>query len=81
MTREALLTSVRVARAQMSDPDELEIVGHGLGAVAAASLTLHAKRLGIRVGRVRLVDPDWSLPDPISGQLIDPGLLPESMLR
>jgi len=71
MTREALLTSVREARERLADPDELEIVGHGLGAVAAASLAIHAKRLGIRLAKVTLVDPDWSLPDPISGQLID----------
>jgi hypothetical protein len=71
MSREALLTSVRETREQLADPDQLEIVGYGLGAVAAGSLVIHAKRLGIRVAKVTLIEPDWSQPDPISGQLID----------
>lgn len=71
MSREALLTSVREARERLTDPDQLEIVGYGIGAVAAGSLAIHAKRLGIRVAKVTLVEPDWSQPDPISGQLID----------
>lgn len=79
MTREALLTSVRVAREQLADPDALEIVGYGLGAVAAGSLAIHAKRLGIRIAKVTLVDPDWSQPDPISGQLIDPAVVSDTM--
>ena len=71
MSREALLTSVREAREHLADPDTLEVVGYGIGAVAAASLALHAKRLGIRLAKVTLVEPDWSQPAPISGQLID----------
>src|SRR5690349_2477567 len=71
MSREALLNSVREARERLADPDQLEIVGYGIGAVAAGSLAIHAKRLGIRLAKVTLVEPDWSQPDPISGQLID----------
>ena len=73
--RAALLSSVRDARAVLAargaDPDELVLVGVGLGAVAAAGLARYAKRLGIGLGRVLAVAGTWDEPDPFSGDLID----------
>lgn len=69
--RTALLTSLRDAReavvAAGGDPDALDLVGFGIGAVAAAGLTRYAKRLGIGLGRVVCVAPRWNEPDPFSG--------------
>jgi len=87
--RAALLTSVRDARdvlaARGADPDELVLVGVGLGGVAAAGLAGYAKRLGIKLGRVVAVAGAWDEPDPFSGGLIDEipervELVPESYL-
>jgi hypothetical protein len=72
--REDLLTSVRDARAlieqQGGDPNDLGLIGFGLGAVAGAGLAQHAKRLGIGLGTVICVTPRWHEPDPISGVLL-----------
>jgi predicted esterase len=72
--RADLLTSVREARNLIErhggDPSTLSLIGFGLGAVAAAGLCLHAKRLGIRLGRTLCVAPRWDEPDPISGVLL-----------
>jgi len=72
--RADLLTSVRDARALIEqrggDPNGLGLIGFGLGAVAAAGLALHAKRLGIGLGTVVCVAPNWDEPDPISGVLL-----------
>jgi hypothetical protein len=68
--RTDLLASVRDARAMLTsqgeDPDTLDIIGLGRGAVAAAGLTRYAKRLGIGLGRVLCVAPEWDKPDPFS---------------
>lgn len=72
--RAELLVSVREAReliaARGGNPDDLGLIGIGLGAVAAAGLALHAKRLGIGLGAVWCVAPNWNEPDPISGVLL-----------
>jgi hypothetical protein len=72
--RASLLISVREARelikSQGDDPNELGLVGFGLGAVAAAGLSLYAKRLGIGLGPTWCVAPRWDEPDPISGVLL-----------
>ncbi|HJR89078.1 MAG TPA: hypothetical protein VJ782_02855 [Aeromicrobium sp.] len=69
--RTALLTSVRDAREALTargvDPNELVLVGVGLGGVAAAGLARHAKRLGIGLARVLAVAGTWDEPDPFSG--------------
>jgi hypothetical protein len=73
--RAALLASVRDARdvlaAHDADPDELVLVGLGLGGVAAAGLARYAKRLGIGLGRILAVSGAWDEPDPFSGDLIN----------
>lgn len=72
--RACLLTSVRDARAFLAerdqDPDGLTLVGFGRGAVAAAGLAHYAKRLGIGLGRVTCIAPQWDEPDPFSGSPI-----------
>jgi len=69
--RTDLLTSVRDARAGLTarggNPDDLTLVGFGLGAVAAAGLTRYAKRVGIGLGPVVAVAGKWDEPDPFSG--------------
>ena len=69
--RDGLLTSVRDARARLEDPDSLVVIGHGRSAVAAASLAIHQRRLGIGLDHVECVDADWLLPDPLSGEIIE----------
>jgi glyoxylase-like metal-dependent hydrolase (beta-lactamase superfamily II) len=69
--REALFTSVRDARAQLDDPTTLVIVGHGRAAVAAASLAINQRRLGIELEHVECIDADWSQPDPLSGEVVE----------
>lgn len=69
--RTQLLASVRDARDRITDqggnPDDLTVVGFGLGAVAAAGLARYARRLGIGLGRVIAVAGAWDEPDPFSG--------------
>jgi dienelactone hydrolase len=59
--RTDLLTSVRYARDRSIDagldPDRLVVAGWSLGGTAAASLAVHAKRLGIALGGVVLIAP------------------------
>ena len=59
--RADLLTSVRHARDRATeaghDPDRIVVAGWSLGGTAAASLAVHAKRLGIGLGRVVLIAP------------------------
>lgn len=73
--RAALLTSVRDAREVLAgrgaDPDQLTLVGFGVGAVAAAGLARYAKRLGIGLGRIIAVAGAWDEPDPFSGSPIE----------
>lgn len=73
--RTDLLASVRDARdrivAQGGNPDQLTVVGFGLGAVAAAGLARYARRLGIGLGRVIAVAGTWDEPDPFSGTPIE----------
>lgn len=69
-----LLRSVRFAReTAVHPPDQLTIVGYGAGGIAALSLTLHQRRLGIGLARATCVDGEPGTLDPISGQpLPDP---------
>ena len=59
--RADLLTSVRHARERSTaaglDPDRVVVAGWSLGGTAAASLAVHAKRLGIGLGGAVLIAP------------------------
>ncbi|MFC5730496.1 MULTISPECIES: hypothetical protein [Nocardioides] len=64
-----LLRSVRYARTStVHPPDALSVVGYGEAGVAALSLALHQRRLGIGLARVTCVDAVPGTSDPISGQ-------------
>ncbi|NGZ99438.1 hypothetical protein G5V59_00485 [Nocardioides sp. W3-2-3] len=64
-----LLRSVRYAReSSVHPPDALSVVGYADAGIAALSLALHQRRLGIGLTRVTCVDGGPDLTDPISGQ-------------
>ncbi|HWJ09894.1 MAG TPA: hypothetical protein VNS46_10985 [Nocardioides sp.] len=64
-----LLRSVRFAReSSVHLPDALSVVGYDAAGIAALSLALNQRRLGIGLARVTCVDGRADLVDPISGQ-------------
>ena len=64
-----LLRSVRYAReSSVHPPDGLSVVGYAEAGIAALSLALHQRRLGIGLARATCVDGGADLTDPISGQ-------------
>jgi predicted esterase len=74
--RSDLLRSLRFARdrveAEGRDPDSLVLVGWSLGGVAAASLTFHARRLGVAVAHTMTLAGGFVAADPISGDVVRP---------
>ena len=73
-----VFTSLRFARETADhDPDELTILGWSMGGIAAASLCLNQRRLGIGFARVVLVAAaPFPRVDPISGERIGPATPP-----
>lgn len=64
-----LLRSVRYAReSSVHPPDNLSVVGYDAAGIAALSLALNQRRLGIGLTRVTCVDGGPDTVDPISGQ-------------
>ncbi len=64
-----LLRSVRFAReTSVHPPDKLSVVGYADAGIAALSLALNQRRLGIGLARVTCVDGADGIDDPISGQ-------------
>lgn len=64
-----LLRSVRYAReSSVHPPDGLSVVGYDAAGIAALSLALNQRRLGIGLTRVTCVDGGPDTLDPISGQ-------------
>lgn len=64
-----LLRSVRFAReSSVHPPDGLSVVGYDAAGIAALSLALNQRRLGIGLARVTCVDGGPDTLDPISGQ-------------
>lgn len=64
-----LLRSVRYAReSTVHPPDSLSVVGYDAAGIAALSLALHQRRLGIGLARVTCVDGGPDTLDPISGK-------------
>jgi predicted esterase len=80
--RADLLTSLRRAREiatdRGQDPDTIVLTGWSLGAVAALSLAVHARRLGVGVGGLVLVAPADGprAVDPLSGRPLQDPLPP-----
>lgn len=67
-----LLRSVRFAReSSVHPPDGLSVVGYADAGIAALSLALHQRRLGIGLVRATCVDAGPGIPDPISGQQLE----------
>lgn len=68
-----LLRSVRYAReSAVHQPDGLSVVGYAEAGIAALSLALNQRRLGIGLVRATCVDGGPDLGDPISGQPLVP---------
>lgn len=84
--RADLLSSVRLAREiateRGQDPDTIVVAGWSLGGVAAVSLALNTRRLGIGVGGLVLIAPADGprAIDPLSGQPL-PTTLPSGAGR
>lgn len=80
--RSDLLSSLRFARELATEhgrePDVVAVAGWSLGGTAAASLAVHAKRLGISLGGVVLIAPGDGpqVIDPISGSPLPPTMPP-----
>ena len=76
--RAELFTSLRFARESADeDPNLMTIVGWSLGGIAAASLTLHQRRLGIGFGRVVCVAAaPFPRIDPITHTMLGPPTAP-----
>lgn len=77
--RADLLKSVEFARERVDDPDGLILVGWSMGGVAAAGLTIQARRLGVGFAHTVCLAGAFMVTDPIfdrvpAGQLTgDPG--------
>jgi predicted esterase len=80
--RSDVLGSLRFVRESIEtdggDPDSLVLVGWSLGGVAAAGLTLHARRLGIGVAHTVCLAGGFPATDPISGGQLLTEQLPSS---
>lgn len=80
--RDDVLRSVRFVResirASGGDPDALVLAGWSMGGTAAAGLTLHAERLGLRVAHTVCLAGGFPAPDPISGTQLLTDPLPQS---
>jgi dienelactone hydrolase len=59
---------VHFARERVEDPDGLVLVGWSLGGVAAAGLTIDARRLSVRVAHTVCLAGAFMRRDPISGE-------------
>ncbi|HEY6855346.1 MAG TPA: esterase [Mycobacterium sp.] len=67
--RADLLRSVQFARERADDPDGLVLVGWSMGGLAAAGLTIQARRLGICFAHTVCLAGAFMMADPIFGQI------------
>jgi predicted esterase len=65
--RADLLNSVQFTRERVDDPDGLVLAGWSMGGVAAAGLTLQARRLGVAFAHTVCLAGAFMVADPISG--------------
>jgi hypothetical protein len=73
--RDDLLRSVRFAQEHAEDADGLVLVGWSLGGVAAAGLTIHRRRLDVRLSHTVCLAGAFMVRDPVSGEVL-PAELP-----
>jgi len=73
--RTDLLRSVHFARERVDDPDGLVLVGWSMGGVAAAGLTIQARRLGVGFAHTVCLAGAFMVTDPISGRVAAAQLL------
>jgi predicted esterase len=66
--RADLLRSLEFARKGSANPDEMVLVGWSLGGVAAAGVTVHAGRFGVRFSHTVCLAGAFMVHDPISGE-------------
>jgi dienelactone hydrolase len=64
-----LLKSVDFARERVDDPDGLVLVGWSMGGVAAAGLTIQARRLGVGFAHTVCLAGAFMVADPIFGRV------------
>lgn len=67
--RSDLLRSVQFAREWVADPDGLVLVGWSMGGLAAAGLTIQARRLGIGFAHTVCLAGAFMVADPIFGRI------------
>ena len=67
--RTDLLRSVQFARERVDDPDGLVLVGWSMGGVAAAALTIQARRLGVSFAHTVCLAGAFMVTDPIFGRV------------
>lgn len=67
--RSDLLRSVQFAREWVADPDGLVLVGWSMGGLAAAGLTIQARRLGIGFAHTVCLAGAFMIADPIFGRV------------
>lgn len=68
--RDDLLRSVRFAQERAEDADGLVLVGWSLGGVAAAGLTIHRRRLEVRLSHTVCLAGAFMVRDPVSGEVL-----------
>jgi dienelactone hydrolase len=66
--RSDLLRSVRFADERTTGDDGLVLVGWSMGGVAAAGLTVHARRFDVRLVHTVCLAGAFMAPDPVSGE-------------
>ena len=67
--RADLLKSVHVARERVDDPDGLVLAGWSMGGVAAAGLTIQARRLAVGFAHTVCLAGAFMVADPIFGRV------------
>jgi dienelactone hydrolase len=67
--RADLLESVHFTRGRVDDPDGLVLVGWSMGGVAAAGLTIQARRLGVGFAHTVCLAGAFMVADPIFGRV------------
>lgn len=76
--RADLLRSVHYARERIDDPDDLMLVGWSMGGVAAAGLTIQARRVDVGFAHTVCLAGAFMVTDPIFGRVPAGQLTPDA---